>query len=30
LAGPVIDATGRDDVLTDQDEVDALLAKTGF
>jgi chemotaxis protein CheZ len=30
LAGPVIDASGRDDVLTDQDEVDALLAKTGF
>jgi chemotaxis protein CheZ len=30
LAGPVTDATGRDDVLTDQDEVDALLAKTGF
>jgi chemotaxis protein CheZ len=29
LAGPVMDGSG-DDVLTDQDEVDALLAKTGF
>ena len=29
LAGPVMDGS-RDDVLTDQDEVDALLAKTGF
>jgi chemotaxis protein CheZ len=30
LAGPVIDATGQGDVLTNQDEVDALLAKTGL
>ena len=29
LAGPVMDDS-RDDVLTDQNEVDALLAKTGF
>jgi chemotaxis protein CheZ len=29
LAGPVMDG-GRDDVLTNQAEVDALLAKTGF
>ena len=29
LAGPVMDGGGSD-VLTDQDQVDALLAKTGF
>jgi chemotaxis protein CheZ len=30
LAGPVIDSNGGADVLIDQAEVDALLAKTGF
>ena len=30
LAGPVIDPDGGADVLIDQAEVDALLAKTGF
>lgn len=30
LAGPVVDATGRTDVVTDQGEVDDLLASLGF
>lgn len=30
LQGPVVDATGRTDVVTNQDEVDDLLASLGF
>ena len=30
LAGPVVDAKGRTDVVNDQDEVDDLLARMGF
>jgi len=30
LAGPVVDAAGRTDVVNDQDEVDDLLARMGF
>ncbi|MBP8272738.1 MAG: protein phosphatase CheZ, partial [Sphaerotilus sp.] len=30
LAGPVVDPTGRTDVVNDQDEVDDLLARMGF
>jgi chemotaxis protein CheZ len=30
LAGPVIDAAGRDDVLADQQQVDDLLESLGF
>ncbi|MEY4909115.1 MAG: hypothetical protein RL260_2833 [Pseudomonadota bacterium] len=30
LAGPVVDAEGRTDVVNDQDEVDDLLARMGF
>jgi chemotaxis protein CheZ len=30
LAGPVVDADGRTDVVNDQDEVDDLLARMGF
>jgi chemotaxis protein CheZ len=30
LDGPVVDAEGRTDVVTDQSEVDDLLASLGF
>ena len=30
LAGPVVDAKGRDDVVANQGEVDDLLASLGF